>query len=1088
MKAIFRYVAILPVSCALCYGTRVNPPIYFMASDAASLGCQVLNSAGSPHITSNTLEFPDGQRIDFLNAQSGVTCTAEETESRLSVFAGQDPSKWRPNLPLSRRVRFRSVYPGVDLIYYGNGSHLEYDFEVAPRADASRIRLAFGQGAQLKLTPGGDLLVTANGSTLIHHRPRVYQGDRQIGASYAIDQNGAQVRIKLGKYDRSQSLIIDPVLAWQASFNAGGSFADAVAVDPGGNMWILSDFPAQATGFTNQFGPGGDYRDVLLFKVDPSGATLLYAVALGGAGSEYANGLAIGNDGSAYIVGSTSSTDFPVTAQAFQTSAPSITASAAFVTKLSPQGDSLVYSTYLGGTGGASAAAIAVDRDGNAFVAGTPNAPDFPLTTGSWEDHFSIYSSGPPYSLAAVAGGFIAKINTTGTALLYSTLVDERPLALTINSAGAAYVFGGFPSYSIQPNQYTLQVGNSPTMIMTRLTPDGAHVDMTVALSCLSPIIYSQAGLIALDSGNNILVAGATACATFPVGTSGAFQPQHAPSPPPTYNSTAQYDGLIVKIAADASTVLAATFLGGSDVDEIEAIRVASDDSVMVAGGTSSSDFPVTSDALNSQYGGGEIANAGIPGDGFFARLSPNLDRLIYSTWLGGTGADYITALALDLADNAYLGGASYNGLESPGVFTFNGVGPVWAMKFAHDMAAAPEIASVSPVSLEAGTSGATIQISGSNFAQNAVVLVNGTPAPTGFTSSAQLSATVSATSVAATGTLELRVLNPGSGASNGILLPVVAPAGMNPNPSIQSLLPNGLPAGSPGGNIIVTGSGFLASTTAAINGNARAALLNADSTLSVTLTQGDLSTAGTLNVTLTNPSPGGGVSAPASFLVAPALVPRQPPVLSSVVPSRPTNFGDTFMGFTVSGLSPSAVARWNGTDHSIDFVNARFTASAADLSHAGTAEVTIFDSATGLESNPLPVWIPFATNCTDMAWNPTNRRLYLSTANSVIVLNPDTGDPQATIPTDISIARLAISPDGGYLFAMSSSTGTLRRYQILAAAPWLANPLDNSISAIVDFAPVPGSPGSVAVYSSFNPDEIAIYDGLVKRPAVVAM
>src|SRR6185437_15143443 len=304
------------------------------------------------------------------------------------------------------------------------------------------------------------------------------------------------------------------------------------------------------------------------------------------------------------------------------------------------------------------------------------------------------------------------------------------------------------------------------------------------------------------------------------------------------------------------------------------------------------------------------------------------------------------------------------------------------------------------------------------------------------------------------------------------------APNGTNPNPSIQSLLPNGLPAGSPGGNVIVTGSGFLGSTTAAVNGNPRAASLNADNTLAVALTQSDLSTAGTLTLSLTNPSPGGGVSAPAFFLVAPSLVPRQPPGLSSVGPSRPINAADTAMAIKVSGLSPSAVARWNGSDRSIDFVHNTFTAPAADLAHAGTAEVTIFDRAANLESNPLPVWIPFATACADMAWNANNRRLYLAAGNSVIVINPDTGDAETTIPTDIPIARLAVSPDGGYLFAISASSGALRRYQVLAGQPWLANPLDYSIPGIIDFAPVPGSPGSVAVYSNSTLNEIAIYDG----------
>lgn len=1084
MKFSLKYVAILTFGCALGYGAQPNLPVYFTTD------CQVFGSASSPEIASDRLEYPNGPSIHFLNARSGIPCTAEEAENRLSVFVGQDPSKWRPRLPISRRVRFPSVYPGIDIVYYGNGSNLEYDFDLAPWADASRIRLGFDRNTQVKISSAGDLLVSAKGSTVVQHRPRARQGDREISANYAMDERGAQVRIELGEYDHSQRLIVDPVLGWQASFDRGAGIANAVAVDGGGNMWILSDFPGSATGFTNTFGGGGGYRDVLLFKVDPTGSKLLYAVLLGGSGVDVANGVAVANDGSAYVVGSTMSLDFPVTSQAFQTSLPSISKGAAFVVKLSPQGDSLVYSTYLGGTSGASATAIALDRDGNAFVAGTPGAPDFPLTAGSWEDHFSYYPLSTPYALQPIAGGFVAKVNTTGTALLYSTLIDETPVALTLNAAGSAYVLGGSLPFLVPLSQYTLKVGDSPGLIVTRLTPDGAHTDLTVALNCMS-VIYSHAGLIALDSKNNILVANSSLCATFP-GTSGAFQAQHTPVQQATNNGIGydpRYDGLIVKIAADGSAILSATFLGGTDADQLQAIAVASDDSVLVAGGTSSSDFPVTPDALNPKYGGGALATAGLLGDGFFARLSPNLDRLIYGTWLGGPGADSLSAMALDLADNAYLGGSTNSGLESPGVFAFNGTGDMWALKAAQDSGAPPVITSVSPAALTGGSGDSPIQITGANFAPNAVLLMNGVSLPAVFSSSTQLSATAGASSLIHSGSIELRVLNPGSGASDRFLLPIVAPAGANPNPSIQNLRPNGLPAGTMGATIIVLGSGFLASTTAAVNGNSRVTSLNADNTLSVALTLDDLSTAGTLSLTAINPSPGGGVSGPASFIVSPPLVQRQPPGLTAIRPSRPGQAVNTPFTIVVSGLAASAVARWNGSDHAITFSDGIFTASAADLSHAGTAEVTIFDHATGLESNPLPVWIPFAGACSDMAWNPVNRRLYLATGNSVTVLNPDTGDAETVIPVDISINRLAVSPDGGFLFV--TSLQTLRRYQILNAAPslnmGLVNPVDISGLTVIDFAPVPGSPGSVAVYSinSFA-GEIAIYDGSVKRPATV--
>ena len=726
--------------------------------------------------------------------------TLSSPKSRLSVFTGRDPAKWHTRLPIARRIRFRSVYPGIDLVYHGSGSRLEYDFEVAPGAAVSRIQLGFAPSAVLKISAAGDLSVSANGSTLIQHRPRVQQGNREIPANYMIDRTGNHVRIELGPYDHSQPLTIDPVLAWEAAVNGGGTSASAVAADRAGNMWILTDFPPTSPSYSKTFGAGGASRDLVLLKVDPTGSNLLYAVRIGGSGNDFGNALAIGSDGSAYITGSTGSADFPVTANAFQATLPSVNGGAAYVVKLDPKGDSLIYSTYLGGSAGANGTAIAVDQTGNAFVSGTVTPPDFPLTAGSAETHFSYYPLTTPYDLRPIAGGFVTKMNTTGTALLYSTLVDQTPAGLTINAAGSAYIVGASLPYLPPLTQFTLETGD-PTgsgTVVTRLTPDGTQADLTVFLGCLTPLVASG-NLITLDSSNNILVAGATACATFPAGTDHAFQPQHAAGTSSQFISN--YDGLIVKVAADARSVLAATFLGGSDTDQITAIRVASDDSVMVAGGTSSTNFPVTPDALNQKYSGGAIPNAGLTGDGFFAHLSPNLDQLLYSTWLGGASADVIGAMALDLADNAYLGGYTLSGssLDTPGVFSFGSSGILWALKIARDTSMPPVIESLTPATLTAGAGDSTIQIAGSNFAQNAVVLVNAVNAATTFQSSIQLTAILKAPYLANAGVLQLQVLNPASGASNSFLLPVVAAVGTNSVPGIGSLFPDGLPAGSPG-------------------------------------------------------------------------------------------------------------------------------------------------------------------------------------------------------------------------------------------------------------------------------------------------
>jgi len=508
----------------------------------------------------------------------------------------------------------------------------------------------------------------------------------------------------------------------------------------------------------------------------------------------------------------------------------------------------------------------------------------------------------------------------------------------------------------------------------------------------------------------------------------------------------------------------------------------------MIAGGTSSSNFPVTPDAFQPAYRRGALPAASLPGDGFFSHLSPNLDQLLYSTYVGGSDSDSLLAMGLDLANNAYLAGVSYSSLQTPGSYSFGGPGLLWALKIANDTSLPPSILSVSPTTLTAGSGDSPIQLIGTNFARDAVVLLNGVNLATTFQSSTQLTAIVSAASLAITGSLALRVLNPASGASNLLLLPVVAAAGNNPSPRIQELLPSGLTAGSPGQNIEVTGTGFISSTMAAVNGSPRATSPGVDNTLSVALMSTDLSSPGTLSLTLTNPAPGGGTSGVSAFLVAPGLVPLPPPGLSSISPSSaPSGTGTTTISFTASGLSSSTVVRWNGADHTISSTNTggfTFTLSAADLANAGTAEVTVYDYGTGLESNPLPFWLPYAGTFTDMAWNSANARIYLSGTNSLIILNPETGEVDATIPVDIAISRLEVSPEGSYLYAATADGTLLRNCQLLSGAPWLGTSVDLSLNGLADFAPVPGSPGSVAVYvyNGFQ-GEIAVYDGAVKRP-----
>jgi hypothetical protein len=205
MKMILSTALTLLVGCEILHGARVPVPIYFVPGDSATSGCTAPGWQGFIRVSSSRLQLGfNGQMVDFLGAKSDTSCKMEGAENRLSIFTGRDPSKWRSHIPIARRIRFQSIYPGIDIVYYGNGSQLEYDLEVAAGAAVSRIQLGFADNAALKISSAGDLMVSVGDSTLIQHRPRVRQGDREIPAHYAIEANGKTARIRLGAYDHSR--------------------------------------------------------------------------------------------------------------------------------------------------------------------------------------------------------------------------------------------------------------------------------------------------------------------------------------------------------------------------------------------------------------------------------------------------------------------------------------------------------------------------------------------------------------------------------------------------------------------------------------------------------------------------------------------------------------------------------------------------------------------------------------------------------------------------------------------------------------------------------------------------------------------
>src|SRR5882762_8774828 len=373
-------------------------------------------------------------------ARKPVVNGREELRGKANYFIGKDRSKWRTNVPTYAKVQYQNVYPGIDLVYYGNQRQLEYDFVVAPGADPKKILLGFKGADKVEIDTQGDLVLHAAGGDVRQHKPVVYQeidGIRQeIDGGY-VRKGANRVGFRLAASDTARPLIINPVLSYSTYLGGSGREKGlAIAVDRDGNAYVTglvssTDFPTTAGAFQPIFGGGtafggGQGFDAFVTKFDSTGSALLYSTYLGGSDDDQGLGIAVDTNGNAYVTGSTKSANFPTTSGAFQS-----TYGGAFVTKLDPTGSALVYSTYLGSTASDQGNAIAVDAGGNAYVTGSAGS-NFPTTPGAFQTAGSFCA-------------FITKLDPTGSTLAYSTYLGSSntdALGIAVDAAGSAYVVG----------------------------------------------------------------------------------------------------------------------------------------------------------------------------------------------------------------------------------------------------------------------------------------------------------------------------------------------------------------------------------------------------------------------------------------------------------------------------------------------------------------------------------------------------------------------------------------------------------------------------------------------------------------------
>jgi hypothetical protein len=561
-----------------------------------------------------------------------------------NYFVGNDPSQWQTNIANYGRVEYHNLYPGVDLVFYGNQRQLEYDYVVAPGTDPGVIKLAIDGAESMALDGRGDLVLHTSGGDVLEQAPVVYQdsgGVRQPVSGQFVLEGGGQVGFALGAYDHSQPLVIDPVLTY--STYLGGPGEDdgyGIALDAAGNAYVTgytasTNFPTTPGAFQTAY--GGDTYNAFVTKLNPTGTALVYSTYLRGALLDEGYGIAVDAAGNAYVTGETSSKNFPTTAGAFQTTYGSLGYSDAFVTKLNPTGTALVYSTYLGGTSNDRGSGIAVDAAGNAYVTGSTASANFPTTAGAFQT-----------SYGGNVNAFVTKLNPTGTALVYSTYLGgtggDGGDGIAVDAAGNAYVTGSTQSANFPTTAGAYQsVGATGVTFVTKLNPTGTAL---VYSTYLGGTGGDYGDGIAVDAAGNAYVTGYTASTNFPT-TPGAFQMSYGGG------SGGSYDAFVTKLNPTGTALVYSTYLGGAGDDRGSGIAVDAAGNAYVTGYTSSANFPITAGALQTSFGGNY--------DAFVTKLNPTGTALVYSTYLGGTGLDLDYGIAVDAAGNAYVTGYTFS-------------------------------------------------------------------------------------------------------------------------------------------------------------------------------------------------------------------------------------------------------------------------------------------------------------------------------------------------------------------------------------------------------------------------------------------
>jgi hypothetical protein len=551
-------------------------------------------------------------RMKMVGAnRSAKVCGLGQLPGKSNYLIGNDPAKWRTDIPNYAEVQYENVYPGINLLYHGDQQGLEYDFVVAAGGNADVIRLAFEGARSMHLDVRGDLLMDTTAGAIRHHKPYAYQevdGIKKEVPCQFVKKGPREVGFEVADYDVSKPLVIDPVVpSLGFSTYLGGSGVDmgiGIALDSIGNAYVTgetfsADFPTTSGAYDRSYNGS---NDVFVLKLSSAGG-LIYSTFLGGSGNDRGHAIAVASDNTAYVTGQTYSTNFPVTTGVWDTTHNG--AADVYITRLSNTGAGPLFSTFLGGSNVDLAYGIAVDSSFTAYVTGLTTSTNFPTTALAFQKTFG-----------GVQDSFVTKIAGGGYAIYYSTYLggngSDKGGEVATDTSGRAYVVGSTSSTNF-PTALTgfgTRLSGTSDAFVSLLSSDGKTLEFSAYLGGND----ADDGIrVVVPFANTFFVIGFTSSTDFPGVTSG--------------NLRGPTDAFMSRITV--GSIDKSIYLGGNGVDKGYGIAY-SGGFIYLTGETNSNDFP-TYNAYDSSYNGGR--------DAFVTVIEDNGSfTLRSSTFLGGSG------------------------------------------------------------------------------------------------------------------------------------------------------------------------------------------------------------------------------------------------------------------------------------------------------------------------------------------------------------------------------------------------------------------------------------------------------------------